>query len=130
MIFTASKGLVKPPKHIALPVAVKSMISLSELVTILNRLGHGISYTKLEEYKTAIAEKKIERQLDGIVLPSNCQHDIPATLAQDNNALPEETLSGTETTHYTNGIVIQRQAHAVSNSNPDNSITCSKRKSL
>ena len=130
MIFTASKGLVKPPKHIALPVSVKSMTGSSELVTILNRLGHGISYTKLEEYETAIAEKQIERQQGGIVLPSNCQHDIPATLAWDNNDLLEETLSGRETTHCTNGIVIQRQAHPPSNLIPDNSITCSRRRSL
>ena len=67
MIFTASKGLVKPPQHIALPVSVQSMTDSSELVTILNRLGHGISYTKQEEYETAIAEKQIERQRDGIV---------------------------------------------------------------
>ena len=130
MIFTASKGLVKPPKHIALAVPAKSMTDSSELVTLLNRLGHGISYTKLEEYETAIAEKQIARQQDGIVLPSNCQHDIPATLAWDNNNLLEETLSGRETMYCTNGIVIQRQAHAPSNLNPDNSITCSGRKSL
>ena len=49
MIFTASKGLVKPPKHIALPVSVQSMTGSCEpSVTILNRLGHGISYTELE----------------------------------------------------------------------------------
>ena len=70
------------------------MTGSSERVTILNRLGNGISYTKLEEYGTAIAEKQIEGQQDGIVLPSDGQHDIPATLALDNNDLREETLSG------------------------------------
>ena len=67
----SDKGLVKPPKHIALPVSVKSMTGSSELVTILNRLGHGTSYTELEEHEIAVAEKQIERQQDGIVLPSN-----------------------------------------------------------
>ena len=110
MIFTSSKRVVKPPKHIALPGSVKSMTDSAELVTILNRLGHGVSYSKLEEYETAVAEKQIERQQGGIVLPSNCYHNIPATLAWDNNDLLEETLSGRGTTHCTNGIVIQRQA--------------------
>ena len=79
----------------------------------MSRLRHGISYTKLEEYETVIAEKQIERQQDGIVSPSNCQHDIPVTLAWNNNDLLEETLSGRETTHCTNGIVIKRLAFIV-----------------
>ena len=117
MIFTSSKGVVKPPKHIALPVSVKSMTGSAELVTILNRLGHGLSYSKLEEYETAVAEKQIERQQGGggkYCLPSNCYHNIPATLAWDSNDLLEETLSGRGTTHCTNGILIQRQAQSPS----------------
>ena len=58
-------------------------------------------------------EKQTERQQDGIVSPSNCQHDIPVTLAWDNNDLLEETLSGRETTHCTSGIVIKRLAFIV-----------------
>ena len=79
----------------------------------MNRLAHGISHTKLEECETAIVEKQIERQQDGIVSPSNCQYDIPATLAWDNNDLLEETLYGRETTHCTNGIVVKRLAFIV-----------------
>ena len=89
-----------------------------------------MSYTKLGEYETAIAEKQIERQQDSVVLPSNYQHDIPATLAWDNNDLLEGILSERETRHCTNGTVFQRQAHAPSNLNPDNSITSSSRGSL
>ena len=89
MIFTSSEVVVKPPKHIALSVSVKSMTGSAELVTILNRLGHGVSYFKLEEYETAVAEKQIERQQSGIVLPSNCYHNILATLALDNDLLEE-----------------------------------------
>ena len=79
----------------------------------MNRLRHGISYTKLEEYEAVIVKKQIERQQDGIVSPSNCQHDIPVTLVWDNNDLLEETLSGRETKHFTNGIVIKRLAFIV-----------------
>ena len=106
------------------------MTGSAELVTILNRLGHGVSYSKLEEYETAVGEKQIERQQGGIVLPSNCYHNIPATLAWDNNDLLEETLSGRGTTHCTNGIVIQRQAQGPSDFNPDDSRNYSRRRSV
>ena len=36
-----------------------------------------------------------------------------ATFCWDNNDINEETLSGTGTTHYTNGNVVQRQVHMV-----------------
>ena len=77
----------------------------------LNRFGHGISYTALEELETAMAEKQIQHQSSGCVLLSNIVPGVYGIFCYDNNDLQEETLSSTGTTHCTNGIVIQRHTH-------------------
>ena len=43
-----------------------------ELIQILNRLGHGISYSQLEEVDTALCLQKLAMTPeDGVPLPSN-----------------------------------------------------------
>ena len=106
-MFNASNGRIKTPKHIALPMTIKSKTGCAEIVTLLNRLGHGISYTHIEELETAMAMRQVKRYEDGSVLPSNAQPGVFATFCWDNNDLKEETLSGKGTTHCTNGIMIQ-----------------------
>ena len=49
LLFVASNGRKKTPKHVSLPMTIKSFTGSAKLTTILNRLGHGISYTKAEE---------------------------------------------------------------------------------
>jgi len=104
ILYTASSGQSKTPKHIRLATAVKSMTGSSQLVTLLNRFGHAISYTKLEEMETAIAERQIFQQQSGTFQPN-----IFTVWCWDNNGILEETLSGADTIHCTNGIIIQRQ---------------------
>ena len=71
-------------------------------------MGHGISYTQLEEIVTALAlqQKDIEEEL-GIAIPSNIQAGILTIVAYDNIDGLEETLSGGGTTHRRNGIIVQ-----------------------
>lgn len=93
-IHTVSRGRIKTPKHVTLPLTVKSLTGNAELITILNRLGHGLSYSQVEELETALAEREIERQQNGILVPSTCAIGIPGVFCWDNNDLSEETLSG------------------------------------
>lgn len=93
-IHTVSRGRIKTPKHVTLPLTVKSLTGNAELITILNRLGHGLSYSQVEELETALAEREIERQQNGILVPSTCTIGIPGVFCWDNNDLSEETLSG------------------------------------
>ena len=44
----------KPPKHILLPYAVKALTNNVELIQILNRCGHGVAYSQIEELNTAL----------------------------------------------------------------------------
>jgi len=86
------------------------MIGSKNAVTLLNRFGHGISYTQLEEVQTAMAKRHLDRATDGeVFFPSNINPSLRVSLCFDNNDINEETLSGSGTTHCTNGIMIQKQ---------------------
>ena len=45
-IHCATRGRKKIPKHLALPLAIKHMTGSTRVVTLLNRLGHGLSATQ------------------------------------------------------------------------------------
>ena len=65
LLFVASNGGKRTPKHVSLPMKIKNLTGSAELITILNRLGHGKSYTKVEEEETEMGETQIRSQQDG-----------------------------------------------------------------
>ena len=78
-------------------------------MTILNKLGHGVSQSQLSEWDAATAEKQLQEQQDqAAFIPSNIDPTLYVTFCWDNNDILEETASGLGTTHCTNGIVVQR----------------------
>ena len=63
------------------------------------------------EIDTALCIKKLNSLPDvGVPLPSNIFPGISTTLAYDNIDRLEETLSGSDTSHRINAIIIQRTA--------------------
>lgn len=108
VVYAVTAGTWKPAKHILLPWAVKSLTGNVELIKILNRLGHGISYSQLEEIDTALCLKKMATADEPkAFIPSNIVPLVPVCLAYDNIDRIEETLSGSGTSHRVNGIVVQ-----------------------
>ena len=107
LIFAGTRGRVKTPKHVSLSVAVKGLTGSVEVVSMLNKMGHAISYSQVLEVETAFANRQVERDPEGIALPSVIQLHVPAVFCWDNNDICEETLSGSDTTHCTNGIIVQ-----------------------
>lgn len=107
--YNVSHGRQKTPKHVALPLTVKNLTGSREVITLLNRYGHGISYDQVLEIETRLGENHLEAQEHGVVLPSVVSPNVFSTFCWDNIDLLEETLSGRGTTHCTNGIVVQRQ---------------------
>ena len=92
-----------------MPFTVKSLTGNVELIKTLNRLGHGVSYSKLLEIDTAFAIQKINETVsDNVILPDEIHIYHPTTLVYDNIDRLEETLSGTGTSHRINGIAIQK----------------------
>ena len=59
LIYAATRGQQKPPKHFLLPYAIKTLTCNVELIHMVNKLGHGISYSQLEENDTALCLQKL-----------------------------------------------------------------------
>lgn len=95
------------PGYQRLPRAEKERKKRGGLWSI-NKLGHGISYSQLEENDTALCLQKKASDLNSRVsLPSSINPYVFTNLAWDNVDRLEETLSGKGTSHRVNGIVIQ-----------------------
>ena len=71
LLLVASNGMKRTLKHVALPMTIKCLTGSAEPITVLNRLGHRMSYTKVEEEETGMAERQIKNQQDGELIPSN-----------------------------------------------------------
>ena len=115
MIHCVSRGQLKTPKHVALPLAVKHMTVSTQVITLLNRFGNGLSAPQVSKFEMVMAESVMcqQRQHADVFVPSNISPLTHVTFCWDYNVINEETLSGAGTTHCTNGIVIQRQVHPV-----------------
>lgn len=72
---------------------------------MLNKFGHTVSTSKVQEIESAIGE--LRQQEGHAQIPSNIVKHVPVMFVFDNNDFQEETPSGKGTTHCTNGIIIQ-----------------------
>ena len=108
IIYAVTCGKTKPPKQVLLSYGVKTLTGNVELLQILNRFGHGISYHHLEENDTALCLEKIVSNLNqSPIIPKAIQAKLFTSLAWDNIDRLEETLTGEGTTHRVNGIIVQ-----------------------
>lgn len=83
------------PKSVLLPCQIKDICNSYELITTINKLGHGISYTVLQEILTEVAYQKTElADTNDVILPENCSKGRFTILVEDNIDRLEETLSG------------------------------------
>ena len=82
LIYSVSKGRVKTPKHVSLVMTIKNLTGSSQVVTILNRFGHTISYNELLELESALAQKQVKKkEKEGVFLPSNILPNVFTTFA-------------------------------------------------
>ena len=110
IVYEVTGGTLQTAKHILLPWVVKTLTGNVEIIKMLNRLGHGISYSKLAEIDTALCLQKLAKhETYGVALPDNLVPDVPTVLAYDNIDRQEETLSGSGTSHRVNGIAVQKK---------------------
>lgn len=90
LVCAIAHGKVKTFKHILLAFAVKSLTGHVQLIRILNRFGHCVSYNVLEESDTSLCMYKSEQ--DGVILPDQGKSYVPATLAWDNTNRLDEVV--------------------------------------
>ena len=108
ILYAVTNAHVITPKHVLLPWVIKTLSGNVERIRILNRLGHGCSYSRLEENDTALCIEKLSNVDEGApLLPLQTHPLIPTVLAYDNIDALEETLSGAGTSHRVNGIIVQ-----------------------
>ena len=95
IIYAATKGRVRSSKNILVPSMVKTHTNNTELINILNRLGHGVSYSLLMEAQTENAFQILDEQVVfGCIIPKECQPDTFSIYVADNIDRNKETLSG------------------------------------
>ena len=76
-IYAISGGQQKPPKQILLTYAIKSLTNNVDLIQLVIRCGHGVSYTQIEEIDTALCLQKMGSIANDSV---NCQKILPHML--------------------------------------------------
>ena len=96
LIYAVSRGRIKTPKCFLLPHTIKTLTNNTEILNLICRLGHGASYTLIEELDTENAYQMIEKQDQAdIILPNGVQKEVFTIIVADNIDRREETLSGT-----------------------------------
>ena len=107
--YSVTKGTWLLPKQLLLGMSVHHLTGSAKLVTLLNRLGHCVSYSSVLQLETSIAEKII---ISDSVLPAEMLtvNNIVTHFCWDNFDLSEETPDGYGTTHSTHGIAIQEHS--------------------
>ena len=108
IIFASNKSVLTP-KHIGIGVTVKHLTGSKEVVKLLNRFGHSISYEeviKLE--KSLVQETLLDYDGSSHLIPSNIVAGKFIQAAADNLDFNEQTLDGKNTTHATTLVLYQR----------------------
>ena len=95
IIYAVSCGRIKTPKCILLPHVIKTLTNNTDLINLICRMGHGASYTLIEELDTEHAYQMVDKQQQSaVILPDGVQQDVFTMVVADNIDRREETLSG------------------------------------
>ncbi|XP_061913285.1 uncharacterized protein LOC133656293 isoform X2 [Entelurus aequoreus] len=105
IVYLASKGRKQTPKSLCLGLTVRHLTGSSNVLSLLNRLGHCASRDTVVSLDTSLAQLQLLEGRNKI--PKGFAQKAPTILVWDNIDFGEETLSGHGTTHHTNGIMLQ-----------------------
>ena len=113
-VFSVTNGVVKTPKRVLFPSVVTALCNNTEIVKLINKYGHGVSYDLVEEIETEYALKVIKEQRENrvVIPPLVTQEETRSTVAlmvADNFDNLECTLSGSGTSHRVNSILVTEQ---------------------
>lgn len=104
LVSLLSKNMLTTPKALSLGLTIKNLTGSKELINILHRLGHCPSYDSIRTYETSLAHH-LNRNRDSI--PEGFAHGSLIVMVWGNIDHLEATKSGHNTTHNTNGIMMQ-----------------------
>ena len=114
LVFAVFNGASRTPKSVLFPSVVKSPCNNTEIIKLINRLGHGISYSLIEEIETEYAMKLIREQNHScVIVPPEFQDEHTnssvALMVADNIDNLENTLSGAGTSHRVNSVLVMNK---------------------
>ena len=114
IVVSVTNGVVKTPKRVLFPSVVKALCNNTEIVKLINKYGHGVSYDLVEEIETEYALKVIKEQRENrvVIPPIVTQEETRSTvvlMVADNFDNLECTLSGSGTSHRLNSILVTEQ---------------------
>ena len=107
LLYAVCNGRIKTVKSILYSTVVKTLSNNTGLLRFANLLGHGVSYTVLEELETEAAISLIGQQKSYTNIPEGFFRDVFTMLVYDYIDRREGTISGGNTSHKVNGIIIQ-----------------------
>ena len=113
-VFSVTNGVLKTPKSVLFLSVVKALGKNTEIVKLINKYGHGVTYDLVEEIEMEYALKGInEQQQDRVVIPPIVtQEETRSTVAlmvADNIDNLECALSGSGRSHPQNSILVMEQ---------------------
>lgn len=125
IVFSVTNGSVKTPKSVLFPCVVKSLCNNTEIVKLINKYGHGISYDLVQEIETEYALEVIDVQRENkVVIPAKVTAESVsskvAVMVADNIDIMECTLTGSGTSHRVNSILITETKKQGENRNSAN----------
>ena len=94
LVYAICDGRIKTPKSILYRYAIESLTNSAKLMTINNRLGHGVSVSILEKLAVENTFRALEKQLDNNILFNGVSKKVFTMSVHDNIDGNEETLSG------------------------------------
>ena len=104
IVTLCSDGKKRMPKHVGLAISLKNCLRSKEFITILNNLGHCISYDDVLRIDTTWATDIIKSNAGYATLPTNMRYGVFTQAASDNADFGQESNSQ----HVTNTVLYQR----------------------
>ena len=105
MIFISSNGKKFTPKSLSLAMTMRQLTGSSKVINLLNQFGRCMSKNFALRHETGLAELSIS---DNGVIPAGVRKNQNIAIAWENDDFLEDTKTGKDTTHVTEGIIIQR----------------------
>ena len=104
IIYAVSCGKIKTPKCLLLHHLIETLTNNTELENLICKLGHGASYTVIEELDTENAYKMIvEQQQNYVILPDDVSEEVFTLFVTDKISCKEETLSDKNSSFFKGG---------------------------
>ena len=110
IIHCSSNARVKTPKHVSLAMSTHHLTGSKQIIMLLSRMGHCISYEEMKSVDASLATEVLAQSEEyDTVLPSNISPGSFIQMGSDNDDFNEETIDGKNTTHVTPIVVFQRK---------------------